>query len=150
MTIFISMVAHGVRIFSCDQQACKGKCKHVLRLGRDCKGVLVQGYLCEHCRHLPMTMFTLMVADGVCSFGCRVTSKHLWGNACRFGSDCKRMLVQAYLCECYRHTPNDHSHVYGCRWSLQFRMPHDQRARIGKCKHSLLFGNDCERMLVQG
>ena len=30
---------------------------------------------------LPMIIFTFTVVDGICSFGCCVTSKHVWDNA---------------------------------------------------------------------
>ena len=67
-----------------------------------------------------------------------------------FWNHCKRMLVQGYLCEHYRHSPDDDFHFYGCRWSRQFRMPRDQQARMGQCKHGLTFESDFKRVLVQG
>ena len=66
-----------------------------------------------------------------------------------FGNNYKSMLVQSYLCEHYRHSPNDDFHVYVSRWSMQFRMQRDQQARMGQCKHMLLFGNDF-KILFQG
>ena len=48
----------------------------------------------------PMTIFMFTVADGVCSLGCSVTSKHVWDNAstCCYLAVIKNMLFQGYLC----------------------------------------------------
>ena len=51
-------------------------------------------------------------------------------------NDCKRMLVQGYLCERYRHSPNADFRFYGRRWSMQFRTVRDQQARMGKGMHT--------------
>ena len=83
--------------------------------------MLFQGYLCfvSTTDILPMTIFLIKVADGVCNVAAWPAStygkcKHLL----LFGNDCKGMLVQGYLCEHYRHSPNGTFRVYSCRWSM--------------------------------
>ena len=83
MTLFMLTLASGVCCFGCRVTS-----KHVWDNASICCDFVIISKECwskdifgSTTHILPMTILMFTVANGVCGFGCCVTSKHVWDNA---------------------------------------------------------------------